>query len=370
MHLDAKTYYSFCFGTYSSTALVEAAVEHGLASLALCNINSTYDHWEFVKLCRESGIKPVLGVDIRNTATHCYLLIAKNNDGLNWINKFLSVHLIEKKEFPTDPSALSDVFVIYPNESKKIEELKPNERIGIKPYELKSLYNFTPTEHHVIHQPVVVENKEHFYLHCLLRAIDQNILLSQLDPKTCCNREDVFVSPTKLLAQCRHHPTLVTNTYKLLDVCHIEMDFEVDKTRQVFGGSKEDDFILLDKLARSGLIRRYGKRNKKAAERLDYELKVINDLGFTTYFLINHDMVRYANEQGFYHVGRGSGANSIVAYCLGITDVDPMELNLYFERFLNPERTSPPDFDIDFSWTDRDEVCIDPLIFGQNRVKI
>lgn len=72
--------------------------------------------------------------------------------------------------------------------------------------------------------------------------------------------------------------------------------------------------------------------------------------------MLNHDFIRFASEQGFYHVGRGSGANSIVAYCLGITNVDPIELNLYFELFLNSERTSPPDLDIDFSWTDRDEV--------------
>ncbi len=356
MYLDGKTYYSFCYGTYSTKGLVEAAVEHGVSSLALCNINCTYDHWEFVKLCREVGIKPVLGVDVRNGDAHCYLLIAKNNAGLLWINTFLSEHLIEKKDFASSVVAPWDVFVVYPYGTKEVGDLLPNERIGIKPYELKSLYNFTPTDHHVIHQPVVVQDNEHFYLHCLLRAIDQNILLSQLNPVTCCNREDVFVSPGKILSQCSRYPTLVTNTYKLLDACSIEMDFEADKTRQVFGGSKEDDFILLDKLSRAGLLRRYGKRNKKALDRLDYELKVINDLGFTTYFLINHDMVRFANEQGFYHVGRGSGANSIVAYCLGITDVDPMELNLYFERFLNPERTSPPDFDIDFSWTDRDEV--------------
>ncbi|MEO7482355.1 MAG: DNA polymerase III subunit alpha, partial [Ferruginibacter sp.] len=80
------------------------------------------------------------------------------------------------------------------------------------------------------------------------------------------------------------------------------------------------------------------------------------ELGFNAYFLINWDIIRYAQSRGFYYVGRGSGANSIVAYCLRITDVDPIELNLYFERFLNPHRTSPPDFDIDFSWTDRDEV--------------
>lgn len=371
MYLDAKTFYSFCFGTYSTATLVEAAAEHGLASLALCNINCTYDHWEFVKLCRESGIKPVLGVDIRNGDTHCYLLIAKNNNGLYWINRFLSAHLIGKKEFPTDPSASVDVFVIYPYGAKNPQQLAPNERIGIKPYEVGSIVKLEAGDHYVIHQPVVVQDKEHYYLHCLLRAIDKNIVITKLDKTFCCHREDVFAPPAKLLSAFKRYPGIVTNTYKLLDACSIDMDFDSDKTRQVFGGSKEDDFILLDKLSRSGLIRRYGKRNKKALDRLDYELKVINDLGFTTYFLINHDMVRFANEQGFYHVGRGSGANSIVAYCLGITDVDPMELNLYFERFLNPERTSPPDFDIDFSWTDRDEV-MDYLFkrYGKNYVAL
>jgi DNA polymerase-3 subunit alpha len=85
-------------------------------------------------------------------------------------------------------------------------------------------------------------------------------------------------------------------------------------------------------------------------------LDIIERKNFEAYYLIAHDIVNYANSQGFAHVGRGSGANSVIAYCLGITDVDPIELDLYFERFLNTERTSPPDFDIDFSWKDRDEV--------------
>ncbi len=148
----------------------------------------------------------------------------------------------------------------------------------------------------------------------------------------------------------------MTHTYKLLDACLIEMDFNTDKNRSVYGGSKQDDFVLLEKLACSGLYRRYGSKNKVAISRLEKELKVIFDLGFITYFLINHDFIRFASEQGFYHVGPGSGANSILAYCLGITNVDPIDLNLYFEHFLNSEHISPPDFDIDFSWTNRDEV--------------
>jgi DNA polymerase-3 subunit alpha len=101
------------------------------------------------------------------------------------------------------------------------------------------------------------------------------------------------------------------------------------------------------------------------------ERNIINGMSYNSYFLINYDVIRYAQSRRFYYIGRGSGANSIVAYCLRITDVDPIELDLFFERFLNPERTSPPDFDIDFSWTDRDEV-IDYIFkrYGKGKVAL
>src|SRR5690606_1928135 len=91
-------------------------------------------------------------------------------------------------------------------------------------------------------------------------------------------------------------------------------------------------------------------------ERFERELRVIEKKNFCSYYVIAHDLVRHAKEQGYPYVGRGSGANSLVAYCLGITHVDPVDLDLYFERFLNEERTTPPDFDIDFSWDHRDRI--------------
>src|SRR5690606_11467449 len=152
-----------------------------------------------------------------------------------------------------------------------------------------------------------------------------------------------------------------------IDSCDITMDFHTDRNKKSFSHSREDDRNLLEKLAMDGLAYRYGK-NKEAKGRVDKELKIINDLGFNAYFLITWDIIRYAQSRGFYYVGRGSGANSIVAYCLRITDVDPIELNLYFERFLNPHRTSPPDFDIDFSHRDRDDI-IDYVLkrYGKNQ---
>lgn len=363
MYLNCKTYFSFKYGTFSTEELVQAAVDRGVTALTLTNINHTYDAWNFVKLCRQSGIKPIVGVEVRNDRELCYILIAANNKGLAWIHGFLSEHLINKKPFPLVPESCFtdhwDGFVIYPLGRKQPEDLLPNEYIGIRAVEVNKLYGTswkTYSDKYVICQPVTIQDKPHYDLHRLLRAIDKNVLLSKLEKEDCCSPDEIFNAPDVLLRQFQQYPFLVTNTYRLMDACRIEMEFHTDKTKRVFGGSEEDDTILLEKLATDGLKRRYGERRKVAAERLRSELQTISKLGFTTYFLINYDFVRYAQSQGFYYVGRGSGANSIVAYCLGITDVDPIELNLYFERFLNPERTSPPDFDIDFSWTDRDEV--------------
>lgn len=365
MYLNCKTYFSFKYGTFSTRELVDTAVEKGVTSLALTNINSTCDGWEFVKICREQKIKPILGVEIRNGDKLLYLLIAANNKGYAWINQFLSEHLMAGKDFPEPSEDLQlfengwDGFVIYPLGAKPLKNLRINECIGVKPSEINKLFGTDWKDHEekfVVRQPVTVQSKIHHSLHRLLRAIDKNLLLSQL-PKECeCGEDEIFPEPVQLMNRFRQYPAIIANTYKLMDACRIDMEFRKDKTKKTYTGSLEGDRILLEKLAMDGFPQRYGKKNKLALERLQKELRIIGEMGFNFYFLSNYDIVRHAQSRGFYHVGRGSGANSIVAYCMGITDVCPIELNLYFERFLNPERTSPPDFDIDFSHTDRDEV--------------
>lgn len=362
MYLNCKTYFSFKYGTFATTELVEAAAAKGITALALTNINSTYDLWPFIKCCRDHHIKPIAGVEIRNGDELLYLLLAANNQGLAWIHRFVSEHLLAEKPFSREQTffqAAWDGFVIYPFGAKPFHELLPNERIGIRIHDLTKLYGTDWKKYEdrfVIRHPVTVQDRDHYYAHCLLRAADKNKLLSKLEKKECCDPDEIFLSPEQLLLHFRHYPGMVTNTYRLMDACCIEMDFGKDKNMQVYGGSRVDDRILLEKLASAGLRRRYGPAHKEATARLRRELDIIDTLGFTTYFLINYDFVKYAQSMGYYHVGRGSGANSLVAYCLGITEVDPIELNLFFERFLNPERTSPPDFDIDFAWTDRDDV--------------
>ena len=363
MYLNCKTYFSLKYGTFSTEALVKEGEEKGIPAMALTNINSTADAWPFVARCREAGIKPVLGAEIRNGDELLYILIAANNKGFEWINSFLSAHLRENKPFPAPTAvttffyAADDGFVIYPLGAKPFDTLLRHERIGVRPAEVNKLHGIAPAHRDklVIRQPITFRDPDHHTVHRLLRAIDHNVVASKLPAAAVCDATEYFLPQETLLRAFADHPVLITNTLRLLEACHIEMDPAARKNKKYFTTCIEDDASLLHKLALDGLRQRYG-RNKVAAERVEKELKVIHELGFTAYFLIAWDIIRYARSRGFYHVGRGSGANSIVAYCLNITDVDPIELNLYFERFLNPERTSPPDFDIDFSWLDRDEI--------------
>ncbi|MES1218481.1 MAG: DNA polymerase III subunit alpha [Bacteroidota bacterium] len=365
MYLNCKTYFSLRYGTFATDELVKTAATLGVTSLALTNINSTADAWEFVKCCHAEKIKPVLGAEIRNGDKLLYILIAANNKGFSWINQFLSIHLTEKKEFPeasvSDPffTDIWDGYVIYPVNTKSPLKLFPNEFIGITLYELTKLYG-VPTlfvnEKYVIRQPVTFQSKGYHNLHTLLRAVDHNVLLSKLPATAVCSIHDYFISPGKLFHAFREYPSIVANTCKLMDSCRIDMDYKTDKTKKTFTGSAEGDRLLLEKLAFEGMISRYGSNNTEAKSRIEKELLIITNLGFNAYFLITWDIVCCGQNRGYYHIGRGSGANSIVAYCIQITDVDPIALDLFFERFLNPHRTSPPDFDIDFSWADRDDM--------------
>jgi len=124
------------------------------------------------------------------------------------------------------------------------------------------------------------------------------------------------------------------NTKRIFDDCSFDFDFISVKNKKTFIGNAGDDKQLLEKLAYDGLRFRYGTKNKEAIARVQKELEIIDRLGFSSYFLITWDIISYSMARNFYHVGRGSGANSVVAYCLRITDVCPIELDLYFERFL------------------------------------
>ncbi|HSP82175.1 MAG TPA: DNA polymerase III subunit alpha, partial [Gillisia sp.] len=211
----------------------------------------------------------------------------------------------------------------------------------------------------VVLQPVTVRNKRDFNAHRLLRAIDNNCLLSKLPPEEEAGTDEKMLPQEILEERFGDFPFILDNTRNLLDQCSIHFDFSaarVPQNQQVYKGSREEDEKLLEELCQKGIGLRYPNPTPEILERVATELKVIKNLNFVSYFLINWRICRYAREKGYFYVGRGSGANSIVAHLLQITEVDPVELDLYFERFINEFRTSPPDFDIDFSWQDREDM--------------
>jgi len=239
---------------------------------------------------------------------------------------------------------------------------RPNEFIGIRPAQAGGLFS-SNWRHHpdklVVWQPITFLDAEGYRVHKLLRAIDANTLVTKLDAVVIARADENFPPETEVLEPFKGYPKIVENTRRLIEACTIRFETGLQINRRTFMGSKDGDINLLTKLAESGCQRRYGpqhRRAQEAQERVRKELKAIAQLDFTSYFLIAWDIVRYAESCGYHHIGRGSGANSIVAYCLFITDVEPLELDLYFERFINTQRTSPPDFDIDFSWDERDDV--------------
>jgi DNA-directed DNA polymerase III PolC len=374
MYINCHSYYSLRYGTLSIEELVKQAKQLALPALALTDINSSQGIMDFIKECNENDIQPIAGIEFRKNNTCLFIGIAKNNQGFAELNEFLTYHNLNKLELPATAPEFKQVYVVYPYGRKKKEALRHNEFIGVTPLQVSKLINSefkSNQDKLLVHQPVTLGIPDDYETHKCLRAIDENVLISQLNEQAIANANEIFQNLNLLKAMYRFYPQIIENTEKLIRNCKVGIDFKKPKNKICFSKNKESDRALLKKQANAGLIQRYGRNNKTATERLNHELNVIDNLGFSAYFLITWDIINYTISQGIYHVGRGSGANSIVAYCLRITDVDPIELDLYFERFLNPKRTSPPDFDIDYSWKDRDKV--QDYIFakyGHNRVAL
>lgn len=359
MLLNAHSYYSLRYGTIPVETLVAMAIENGYNTLALTDINTSMGMIDFVRECHRQGVKPVAGMEFRSGDRLLYVALACDNRGFRELNELLTRHNLDKTAFAEAPVGLSHVHIVYPLGSRLPASLHANEWLGVRLSEVSRLLHSGLQKHQdkmVVMQPVSFAEERGWHVHRNLRAIDHNCLLSKLSETQFASPDEVMLPEARLRAAFALFPQIIHNTEKILDECSIDFDFKSHKNRKTFTGNAYDDRILLSKLAHEGLIYRYGAQNKEAHRRVQNELDIIDKLGFSSYFLITWDVIRYSMSRGFYHVGRGSGANSVVAYCLRITDVDPIELDLYFERFLNPKRTSPPDFDIDYSWKERDDV--------------
>lgn len=358
MFLNSHTYHSLRYGTLSVEELVKQASDLGVKALVLTDINTITAIYDFSKECEKYGIKPIAGVEIREGEKLLYITIAKEFSGIGEINRMLTnANCYGQKLEPKAPD-FNQVFVVY-SLSNIPEALNENEFIGIREDELNLLIRPELKKwisKMVILHPITFKTQREYNLHRILRAIDNNILISKLTEVNYCKPDERFKPIYQIVDPYLCYPSIIENTQNILDQCEFQYDFSTPKNKKFYTKSKADDWKLLRRLAYDGMIIRYGENHPEAIRRVEKELKVIDELNFSSYFLITWDIIQYSNSRGFMHVGRGSGANSIVSYCLGITDICPLELDLYFERFLNLNRKSPPDFDIDWSWQERDEI--------------
>ena len=362
MLLNCHTYYSLCYGTLSVEQLLNEVEQKGYDKFVLADINNTSACIETVRLANERKLKPILGIDFRNGVKQLYVGIAKNNEGFFELNEYLSAHLHENKKIELQAPEFKHVYVIYTLENYTGWQLRDNEFIGVSLSDIKT-FSFTTSKKNenklVALQAVTFSNKRHFNAHRLLRAIDTNTLLSKLPESEQTTPDEMMTPKEEMYAAYTEYPFIVENTERILNDCSIEFEFGKfsNKNLKHYTGTEQGDIDLLRNECLKGLAYRYKNAPTEIVlERMEKELKIISQMNFASYFLINWDIIGYAQRNNYYYVGRGSGANSMVAYLLRITDVDPIELDLYFERFINPSRSNPPDFDIDFSWTDRDDI--------------
>ena len=379
MHLHCHSWFSLRYGLMQPRELLAEAQQAGIQTLALTDINNTSANWDFVRLAPEYGIRPVLGIDFRNKyddGMPLYIGLAHDANGYAALCQHLNAHLNAHRSFQNQAPDFSQVTTVYPWARWKtlLDEgtawaLRSNEWIGVRPWEQSELRviqgnpelrQHIPWDRLMALHTFTFRHKRDWNCHRILRAVDRNELLSKLPVTATGHPYDRLLGPADFYQAFCEHPEWVDRSQRLLNACSIELPHapkgRFHNNQHTYTESEEDDEALIRSLCAEGLAYRYPDHEEHVLERMEHELTIIRQQGYLAYFLINWDITSYARSQGYFYVGRGSGANSLVAYLLRITDVDPIELDLYFERFINLYRTNPPDFDIDFSWTDRDDV--------------
>ncbi len=356
MYLNCRSYYSSHFGMLSPSQLVARAAELGIRELALTDINSTSGIIEFLRACDQVGIHGVVGVEFRHHLDFYYIGLAETQQGFSALTKLLNTYLVEKKPLPRRAPKLKGVVFIYDYKAPWTKKLRSDEWCGVKPNapwkQLKAIGSHKAVALH----PVTLSSARDMTAHKLLRCIDLNILSHALLKSQHCESYEFMKHTAEIQAIYRFQPRLVVDAVRILRRCQYDLRGSAGHNKKIYTRSAAEDISLLRRVSYDGLRSRYGTLTTRHFSQLEKEIKIVSELSLQTYFLIAWDIVRFARSKGYAHVGRGSGANSLLAYCLRISNVDPIDLNLYFERFINRQRPEPPDFDLDFSWDQRDEI--------------
>jgi DNA-directed DNA polymerase III PolC len=359
----------------------------GMKAIALTDTNGLCGAISFYKLAINNGIKPIIGVEIDDPSYPCVkaILLAKNKKGYSEICKIVTERNL-KNDFSLKEQLENIKNVIIISHSPELlKHLAGAWRDNILYAELtchsdpksrmkcQKLIEFVKK----LNIPLVATNNVHFfdrreyYIYKILKAIKENTTISNLEQEKLASENCYLKSPQEMKILFSEIPEAIINTNCIAEECNLKLGFGKYIFPEYDPPSNETSSSYLRKICVEGLRKRYKTLNSKALNRLDYELRVIESLGFSDYFLVVWDIVKKAKELRIPYIGRGSVANSLVAYCLQITNVDPLKYDLYFERFLNPERKNPPDIDLDFSWNERD-VIINYIFrkYGEKRVAL
>ena len=286
MLLNVHSYNSLCYGTMPIVDLVSKAAAMGYAVLPLTDINTTMGVADFVFECHKKGVRPVVGVEFRNGNELLYVALAKNNAGFAELNRFLTQNNFTKQLYPELAPEWEQVFVVYPFGKRRQNQLRANEFLGVRLSQLTKMFACESFDKLVAMQPVSFAEEADFELHQCMRAIDENVLISRLDPKTCAAPDEILLPAERLKASFALYPQLIENAERILEQCEISLDQSV-KSKRCFTGNVYDDRELLHKLAFDGMLYRYGKANKTAYRRVEKELDIIERMGFCAYFLIS-----------------------------------------------------------------------------------
>ncbi|WP_312442857.1 DNA polymerase III subunit alpha [Lacrimispora sp.] len=419
-HLHVHTEYSLLDGSCKIKELVSRAKELGMDSMAITDHGVMYGVIDFYRAAREAGIKPIIGCEVYVTSGSRFdreiaggedryyhlVLLAENNQGYQNLMKIVSKGFVDGfyykprvdyevlKEYSEGIIALSACLAgevqrligrgLY--ERGREAALRYQEIFGKGNFFLELQDHGIPDQNTVnqsllrlsheteielvatndIHYTYAEDATPHDILLCIQtgkKVADENRMRYEGGQYYCKSEEEM----RKLFSYAGE---AIDNTHRIAERCNVEIEFGVTKLPKYDVPEGHDSWTYLNKLCLEGFENHYPQDDGTLKERLDYELDVIHTMGYVDYFLIVWDFIHYARSQDIIvGPGRGSAAGSIVSYCLGITNIDPIRYNLLFERFLNPERISMPDIDVDFCFERRQEV-IDYVVqkYGKEQV--
>lgn len=418
-HLHVHTEYSLLDGACRISRLALAAKEKGMSALAITDHGVMYGAVDFYRACKEVGIKPIIGCEVyvapqsRFDKSSLYgkyyhmVLLCKNRTGYQNLIKLVSKGFTEGfyskpriddellEQYSEGLICLSACLAgeipqkllngDYAGAREKAEYYrdlfgKENYYIELQDHGIEEQKQIIPDLVKIADEigvGLAATNDSHYIeksdskTHNILLCIQTNRTINDNDRMEFQTDEFYLKTENEMREIFRDYPQAIDNTQKIADMCNFDFEFGVRKLPCFDVPDNEDHLEYFRNNCYKGLYKYYGQHpDKSLIDRLEYEINTIAEMGFVDYYLIVNDFVQYAKENRIpVGPGRGSGAGSLCAYCIGITDIDPIKYNLLFERFLNPERVSMPDFDIDFCKDRRGEV-IDYVIkkYGEDHV--